>query len=208
MSRGTILADCAEERFERCLRLLEYTGLERIELEQINQWVTDGSDGSFELFQSFLTTKLGAAKPFDADSWDSGKAMSDLSRVTATLCREAHVLTDSGKNFKDAITENIYYRKRQSDAGNSLRRFSWQARLELPPAATFISWLKWLLPHRSYTKIVAPLVADEYYEYYDALKRHDEKLARWIRIRMYILLAWSTVMAFVSPIAKVFRTPN
>lgn len=77
--------------------------------------------------------------------------------------------------------------------------------LVLPPATRLVSGLKWFLTPNAYSRIVAPLVAQEQHEYFEAIRQGDECLARWIGARMYLLITWGALWACLAPIAKVFR---
>ena len=76
-------------------------------------------------------------------------------------------------------------------------------RIEHPPATRYISILKSLLTHNAYAKIIAPYVAQEQHEYYEALLHKNPHQAKVIRIRMYLLLTWLSLRAFVSPVIRL-----
>jgi len=79
-------------------------------------------------------------------------------------------------------------------------------RIARMPATNLVASLRWLLTPKAYSRIVAPLIAQEQHEYYEALLRHDRWLTRWIEARMYLLILWNTLWAFIAPLlAGVFR---
>jgi hypothetical protein len=81
-----------------------------------------------------------------------------------------------------------------------------RVRIAKMPAMRLVSGLKWLLTSKAHSRIVAPLVAQEQHEYYEALVRGDKWLARWIAARMYLLILCNTLWAVVAPLlARVFR---
>lgn len=75
--------------------------------------------------------------------------------------------------------------------------------LERPPASGLISALKRILTCVAFDRIIAPYVAQEQHEYYEALVRKDLQQAKWIRVRMYLLLTWLSFRAFVSPVIRL-----
>jgi len=77
-------------------------------------------------------------------------------------------------------------------------------RIEHPPATNYISILKSILTRGSYDRIVAPYIAQEQHEYYEALLKKDMQQAKVIKIRMYLLLTWLSFQAFVSPVICLF----
>jgi hypothetical protein len=77
-------------------------------------------------------------------------------------------------------------------------------RIERPPASRFISVLGRFLTRAAFDRIIAPYVSQEQHEYYEALLRKDLPQAKLIRRRMYCLLVWLTVQAFVSPVIRLF----
>jgi len=79
-------------------------------------------------------------------------------------------------------------------------------RLARSPATHLVSGLKWLLTPKAYSRIVEPLVAQEQHEYFEAIRRGDQRLARWIVARMYALIICNAMWALVAPIAKMFRS--
>lgn len=79
-------------------------------------------------------------------------------------------------------------------------------RIARMPAMRLVSGLKWLLTPQAHSRIVAPLVAQEQHEYFEATQRGDKRLAWWIGKRMYLLILWNTFWAFLAPLlARVFR---
>lgn len=78
-------------------------------------------------------------------------------------------------------------------------------KLAKPPAARFVSALRWLLPKQSYAEIVAPVVAQEQREIYEAILHDDMPRARWIVVRMYVLICYSVLLALLASITKLFR---
>jgi hypothetical protein len=76
-------------------------------------------------------------------------------------------------------------------------------RIEHPPATRYISMLKSVLTHGAYDRIIAPYVAQEQHEYYEALLQNDMRQAKVIRARMYLLLTWLSFRAFVSPVIRL-----
>lgn len=83
-----------------------------------------------------------------------------------------------------------------------------RARLARPPAARLVSALKWLLTPKAYSRIVAPLLAQEQHEHFEAISRGDEWLARWIVARLYVLIVCNALRAVVVPIVQIFRSAN
>lgn len=77
-------------------------------------------------------------------------------------------------------------------------------RIEHPPASRFISVLGRFLTCPAFDRIIVPYVSQEQHEYYEALLRKDLPQAKLIRRRMYCLLVWLTVQAFVSPVIRLF----
>ena len=76
---------------------------------------------------------------------------------------------------------------------------SWPRRIEHPPATRYISMLKSVLTHGAYDRIIAPYVAQEHHEYYEALLQQDMRQAKVIRARMYSLLTWLSFRASYHP---------
>lgn len=96
--------------------------------------------------------------------------------------------------------------KMSSSASLNLSSSPSPAPIARPPATRMVSGLRFLLTRNAYSRIVAPLVAQEQHEYFEAILRGDERLAWWIGKRMYVLIVWNTFWAFLAPLfAKVFR---
>jgi hypothetical protein len=76
-------------------------------------------------------------------------------------------------------------------------------RIERPLANGLISVLRRVLTRAAFDRIIAPYVAQEQHEYYEALLRKDLEQAKLIRIRMYFLLSRISFRAFVSPVIRL-----
>lgn len=76
-------------------------------------------------------------------------------------------------------------------------------KLARPPATGLVSLLKFVLTAAAYNRMVAAYVSQEQHAYYEALQRHDSRQARWIQIRMYVLLVGITCRAFISPVIRL-----
>lgn len=83
-----------------------------------------------------------------------------------------------------------------------------QVRLARSPATHLISGLKWLLTPKAYSRIVEPLAAQEQHEYFEAIRCGDERLARWIEARMYVLIACNALRALVAPLVKMLKSAS
>jgi len=59
------------------------------------------------------------------------------------------------------------------------------------------------LTRAAFDRIIAPYVAQEQHEYYEALLQNDLQQAKWIRFRMYLLLTLISFRAFVSPVIRL-----
>ena len=82
------------------------------------------------------------------------------------------------------------------------------AKLAKPPATQLVSALRWLLTEAAYTRIVAPLVAQEQHEYYEAIRCGDTVRTRWIAVRMHVLIAYCVMLALLAPISRLFRSAS
>lgn len=78
-----------------------------------------------------------------------------------------------------------------------------QLKFAKPPATRFVSALRCLLTENAYARIVAPLVAQEQHEYYEAIRCGNEKRARWVEGRLYLLLIWIVLRAIHETVARL-----
>ena len=77
--------------------------------------------------------------------------------------------------------------------------------IEHPPATRYISILRSALTDGAYSRIIAPYVAQEQHEYYEALLQKDTRQAKVIKTRMYLLLTWLSFRALVSPVIRLIK---
>ena len=78
-------------------------------------------------------------------------------------------------------------------------------RLARAPAWRLVRVLQLVFTRNAYQRVIAPTIADLQYEYYEALGRKDDALARWVRIRGIVLIWWNIFSAIVVPVIRFFR---
>jgi hypothetical protein len=63
--------------------------------------------------------------------------------------------------------------------------------IELPPGYRIAAIASVILTKGAYQRYVAPQIADMQFEYIEAIKAGDERLAQWVRARGYGLIVWA-----------------
>jgi hypothetical protein len=63
--------------------------------------------------------------------------------------------------------------------------------VELPPGYRIATLASFILTKGAYQRYVAPQIADMQFEYIEAIKACNERLAQWVRIRGYGLIVWA-----------------
>ena len=87
----------------------------------------------------------------------------------------------------------------------SIRRFS--PKIELPPGHRAKKVLSFLYTKKAFERVFADQFADMEIEYFEALKSGDARLARWVKVRGYLML-FATVVdhAMTNTVYRVFRS--
>jgi hypothetical protein len=78
-------------------------------------------------------------------------------------------------------------------------------RLARAPAGRLISALQRILTPTAFKGMIAPYIAQEQHEYYDALCRKEYRQARWIAVRMHLLVWYNVLSAVASSITRLVR---
>jgi hypothetical protein len=78
-------------------------------------------------------------------------------------------------------------------------------RLARPPAATMISVLNRILTATAFQSMIAPYIAQEQHEYYEVLLRKNYRAARWIEIRMHLLIGYNVACALASMVTGLLK---
>jgi hypothetical protein len=74
-----------------------------------------------------------------------------------------------------------------------------------PPAGRLIAALRRTLTRGAFDKMVAPFIAQEQNEYFEALSRNEKWYARFIVVRMWILITYNVLAAFAASMLALFR---
>ena len=110
----------------------------------------------------------------------------------------------------DYIFEYLHLRRLHLQAGLPLKRRPWEARKENliggVPGARMISACQFLLPKKTFHRVIEPTYADFWEEYAEALSQGQRRKARWIHVRFYLTLALVLAQQVISAsLYKVFE---
>jgi hypothetical protein len=73
------------------------------------------------------------------------------------------------------------------------------------PAGRFISFLERLLTRPAFESVIAPFIAQEQHEYYEALLRNEPWYARWIVVRIYLSIGYNVIAAAAASVISLVR---
>jgi hypothetical protein len=79
-------------------------------------------------------------------------------------------------------------------------------RLARAPAAGLERLLRFVLTPGSFQRMVAPAIADAQHEYYEDLLRKNYAHARWVMIRLRVLICWNVICAVVPQVTRLFKS--
>ncbi|MFI4869432.1 MAG: hypothetical protein ACHQDD_08785 [Steroidobacterales bacterium] len=147
---------------------LEITAL-RARLDELNRQVHCGFDSSWET------------------RFDSGQQMEAL----AAARKEHLTLIVARRDLEVRLAQILEHQLLEATRAVkpiSRMRQGTPPRIVRPPGARLGDVLSFLLTRRAYEKIVAPVVADAQYEYMEAVAAGHELHARWIAVRLYIII--------------------
>jgi hypothetical protein len=78
-------------------------------------------------------------------------------------------------------------------------------RIARPPAGRLIACLSRFLTRPAFERMIAPFIAQEQHEYYDALIRGEFWYARWIVVRMYLMIGYNVIAAVAASVINLVR---
>jgi hypothetical protein len=76
-------------------------------------------------------------------------------------------------------------------------------RIARPPATRLISVLSSVLVKSYFDRVIAPYIAQEQHEHYEALLRKDFRQARVVGARMYPMIFWIIFRSIVAPVIRL-----
>jgi hypothetical protein len=78
-------------------------------------------------------------------------------------------------------------------------------RIARPPAGRFIACLSRVLTRPAFERMIAPFIAQEQHEYYEALLHEEFWYARWIVVRMYLMIGYNVIAAAAASAINLVR---
>ena len=81
-------------------------------------------------------------------------------------------------------------------------------RIARPPAGRLIAALRCVLTAHAFDSMVAPYIAQEQHEYYEALLQKDDRQARIIAARMHLMIWYNVLCAIATSITRLIRRPG
>jgi hypothetical protein len=100
---------------------------------------------------------------------------------------------------------NVGEQENEGDAAGDDDGAVQRVRLARPPAGKLISLLNRILTPNAFRGMIAPYIAQEQHEYYEALVRREHRQAKWVVVRMYLLISYNVVCALVSMIPGLLK---
>lgn len=90
-----------------------------------------------------------------------------------------------------------------------LMRLTAEAERERAEAGRPLEGLRLLMTRNAYETMVAPFIAQEREEYRRAMQRREHRHARWIAVRMYLLISYNAFSGIASSVVRlIIRVRN
>ena len=143
----------------------------------------------------------------DPDEWPDSHVAPDIALLSKAgqFSVELKVVEQGSAAIDDFLRRATIKTIRIHDVPFVRLRDAPSVRIARPPAGRLVSVLRHALTAAAFDGMIAPYVAQEQHEYYEALRRKEFRQARWIVVRMYLLVGYNVLCAVTSSITRLVR---
>jgi hypothetical protein len=180
------------ERTNKQLSKREATPEERLLFEQLREF-TDEIRAAERLHHQNFVTKLQSAEPYNGN-W--------VTYVDDQVLAATQSVISDVQSILDREATSRLRKKRLKLSRNRGGRQATVLTVPEPPGSTLANIARVLLTAKAFERYVQPVIADAQYEHAEAMNAGHSLHARWIAIRMWLLVVPGWLWAAIGRLAK------